>query len=422
MPLGQTPSARVESLESRTLLAGNVFASTIGGTLIIRGDALGNAITLERDGTAPGSFLLRGDDTTTVNGEGTLFFQGVTRGVHVSLGGGNDALAVRNADLRRDLTVLLGRGDDRVLLQDVTVARSLAIEGGHGDDQVDLLSVEVERNVDIDTANGNDLITLEDTEMGGRSKLRGGKGRDTFFLRDNGAASKLKTDFKRKDDALVTAPVQRNFDFRRGAQGWQAGFADFPVGQEALHDFQSGIRALPSELNTSGTGFLISGVNHPDDLFMFLKRKLGPADGITPGKSYEVRFEITFASNAYVGGFGVGGAPGDSVYLKAGATRAEPKANVIDPDGKLIMNVDKGDQAIGGPAASVVSTIGNGTEFDPENETPYVSLNRKHVHTPRVTADSNGELWLLVGTDSGFEATTALYYQNINATLIPLAG
>jgi len=30
-------------------------------------------------------------------------------------------------------------------------------------------------------------------------------------------------------------------------------------------------------------------------------------------------------------------------------------------------------------------------------------------------------LWLLVGTDSGFEATTALYYQRIEVTLTPVA-
>ena len=35
----------------------------------------------------------------------------------------------------------------------------------------------------------------------------------------------------------------------------------------------------------------------------------------------------------------------------------------------------------------------------------------------RATADAAGRLWLLVGTDSGFEGTTRLYYKTIRVTL-----
>ena len=34
-----------------------------------------------------------------------------------------------------------------------------------------------------------------------------------------------------------------------------------------------------------------------------------------------------------------------------------------------------------------------------------------------VSADSSGELWLVVGTDSGFEATTTIYYNLIKVKL-----
>jgi hypothetical protein len=37
-----------------------------------------------------------------------------------------------------------------------------------------------------------------------------------------------------------------------------------------------------------------------------------------------------------------------------------------------------------------------------------------------VNANASGELWLLVGTDSGFEGTTALYYQRIDVRLVPV--
>lgn len=36
-----------------------------------------------------------------------------------------------------------------------------------------------------------------------------------------------------------------------------------------------------------------------------------------------------------------------------------------------------------------------------------------------IAANEQGEIWLLVGTDSGFEGKTTLYYEGIGATLRP---
>ncbi len=41
---------------------------------------------------------------------------------------------------------------------------------------------------------------------------------------------------------------------------------------------------------------------------------------------------------------GIGGSPGESVYVKAGATTEEPLI-IEDSDGWLRMNIDKGNQA-----------------------------------------------------------------------------
>jgi len=75
-----------------------------------------------------------------------------------------------------------------------------------------------------------------------------------------------------------------------------------------------------------------------------------------------------------------------------------------------------------GTAASVVGNIANGLsadEIDMGNP-PYVSLKRQHEHEYTVTASPDGELWLLVGTDSGFEGLTGIYYQRIAVTLNPV--
>jgi hypothetical protein len=216
----------------------------------------------------------------------------------------------------------------------------------------------------------------------------------------------------------LSSSIRLEFDFRQGAQGWEAGFAEYSPQTEDMM-LEAEIRALPSELGINGTGYYLQGMNHSDDLFMFLKRRLGTDDGLVPGQEYRVIFTVVFASDAPSGAVGIGGPPGESVYLKAGASTVEPEV-YLDPDtGYYVMNVDKGSGSSGGgTAASVVGNIANGL---PAGETPrYISLERQHEHEYTVDANPDGELWLLVGTDSGFEGLTAIYYQSIAITLIPV--
>src|ERR1044071_2794704 len=127
-------------------------------------------------------------------------------------------------------------------------------------------------------------------------------------------------------------PISKSFDFRNGAQGWQAGFSDYaPATDTGFYELLSEMRSLPPELGVSGTGFFIQGNNHSADLFMFLKRRLDQSDGIVPGQTYRVTFTLVFASNAQSGCGGVGGPPGESVFLKAGASPTEPKALLSPP-------------------------------------------------------------------------------------------
>jgi hypothetical protein len=218
--------------------------------------------------------------------------------------------------------------------------------------------------------------------------------------------------------------VSVSFDFRDGALGWQAGFADYPptTDENGFYQLLAEVRTLPAELGVNGTGFYIQGNNHSDDLFMFLKRRLDSADGIVAGQTYQISFTVLFASGAQSGCAGIGGSPGDSVALKAGASAAEPTA-LFDSGllhSSLRMNVDKGNQGQGGLAASTTGTIANGIPCG-SAQNSYVSVQRTHQHTSLVNANAKGELWLLIGTDSGFEGLTALYYQRIDVTLTPVS-
>ena len=220
----------------------------------------------------------------------------------------------------------------------------------------------------------------------------------------------------------ISSSIRLDFDFRQGVQGWDAGFAEYSPEMEGMM-LEAEIRPLPSEIGINGTGYYVQGMNHSDDLFMFLKRRLGTDDGVVPGQEYRVMFTTVFASNAPSGALGIGGSPGESVYLKAGASMVEPEVYLDSETGYYLMNVDKGSGNSGnGTAASVIGDIANGLsaeEIDLENP-PYVSLVRQHEIQHTVTASPDGELWLLVGTDSGFEGLTGIYYQGIAVTLTPM--
>lgn len=220
--------------------------------------------------------------------------------------------------------------------------------------------------------------------------------------------------------AVVAQTIELNYDFHRGTLGWTADFADYPPNIGTGYELDARLRFMPRKLTRlPRQGFYIQGHNRSADLFMYLKRRLRVEDGIVASQTYRIEYVITLASNAATGCVGIGGAPGESVFLKAGASPIEPLA-VLQSNGWLRMNVDKGNQSQGGAAASVAGNIANG--IDCEQASPYYPfalIQRSHQHTTNVTANANGELWLLVGTDSGFEGLTRLYYQSIRVKLIP---
>jgi hypothetical protein len=214
------------------------------------------------------------------------------------------------------------------------------------------------------------------------------------------------------------------YNFHHNNLGWTADFADYPPSTDpngSLYELFAGQRYMPRKLTrVPKRGFYIQGHNRSDDLFMYLKRRLRAEDGIVAGQTYQIQFVITLASNAPTGCAGIGGAPGEGVVLKAGASAIEP-LSVLQPNGYLRMNVNIGDHQLGGTAASVAGNIANGIPC--EQALPYsqfVLIQRSHQHIVNVTASANGELWLLVGTDSGFEGITRLYYQSIRVKLIPV--
>ncbi len=199
------------------------------------------------------------------------------------------------------------------------------------------------------------------------------------------------------------------FDFSESSQGWVAGFADYPAGSEALYELASAYKQLPPPLNVRG-GLVISGNNHSDDLFMYIKRQVR---GFEPTTSYRVTFTVEFATDVPSGCGGVGGSPGESVWVKAGASTNEPTSSV-DQQGYRRMTIDKGNQSTSGKNAIAIGNVANSTLCE-QNIRRYEVKQLRSSQPVIVTTDQTGAAWLLVGTDSGFEAVTTLYYTRIVA-------
>lgn len=197
-----------------------------------------------------------------------------------------------------------------------------------------------------------------------------------------------------------------NFDFNRGAQGWIAGFADFPTGERAFYELQAGIRPLPPEISRLREGYMVNGNNHSDDLYMYLYRRLSRVNGLKPLTSYWVNYQITFNSDAPTGCFGAGGAPGESVYLKAGAINRRPTL-FVDPQNYIRTTFSH---------QPLVSNVANGISCEKELHS-YRRLIKRQSRSTVVTTNRWGEMWLIVGTDSGFESTTKIYFEKIKVWL-----
>jgi len=82
-----------------------------------------------------------------------------------------------------------------------------------------------------------------------------------------------------QSEIVLTPVVRYDFDFNEGPQDWEAGFANYPAGQEAFFELASDWRQLPDPLE--GMGMYITGHNHSTDLFMFLKRQITGFAGTT---------------------------------------------------------------------------------------------------------------------------------------------
>ena len=211
------------------------------------------------------------------------------------------------------------------------------------------------------------------------------------------------------DDSLDPVFISDS-PFETGTDGWVAEFADYATTTDSLTLQMLAVRSrLPMGLDTSKYAYLVQASNGSDDMFMYLKKKL---TGFNANQAYNISFEVTIGTNYPEEGIGAGGAPGGSMFLKAGASGIQPARKLVNEF--YHFNLDKGAQSEEGVDAVIIGDATNGTSQN------SFKLVRKSTTKPFVAkANEKGEIWLFVGVDSGYEGINTVYYDRITASISP---
>lgn len=197
------------------------------------------------------------------------------------------------------------------------------------------------------------------------------------------------------------------FDFEMDNAGFAPIYADYPAGEgvEEFYEFQYDYGKVPIE--GAGNGIFISGNNHSDDLFMGYMKVL---EGLTPSRTYHFTVSFKLATNVEGGMIGVGGSPGASVYVKGGVTAEKPQCEPDDQQ-HYRLNIDKGNQGTDGRDMRL---LGNLEKEDAQRPGEYEW--KVFSFSMQAKANDSGCVYLIIGTDSGFEATSSYYLDDISIT------
>jgi hypothetical protein len=214
----------VETMESRTLLAGNVLASVVNGDLMIKGDNLGNAIRIWAIGAnqyrvIPVNASIYGP--TTINGTTEYVANGVTRDISVKMLGGDDFVHLLDGNsprlvAPRNVKLDMGAGNDTAWVDQVQINGKLKVLGGDGNDQMPIVSSLIKGATTIDAGKGDDALYLNGSEFDGGVTATMGDGRDVVVDGTNAGGGQPGAVFKGKvqitlgkGDDIVSAVTSR---------------------------------------------------------------------------------------------------------------------------------------------------------------------------------------------------------------------
>lgn len=231
------------------------------------------------------------------------------------------------------------------------------------------------------------------------------KGKYLFFAASL-VAMILISSCEKDDSGLENLTLTETFE--SGANGWEALFGSYPEGEEEFYGLDSDVKALPTPLDQSKKAFMLSGNNHSDALRMFMVKQI---DGFIPGASYQLSVSLKLASMYPSSGIGIGGGPGSAVHIVAYASAGGFEKKYSDDSnssGYFDIEIIKDTVDDKAQSTADLGTVGiEGEEY------VYTMIERQNDEPLVCKADSNGKIWFIVGTWSGFEGITTLYYDEV---------
>lgn len=171
----KTFQPRLERLEDRQLLAGNVSAKLSGGNFIVRGDDAANRISVES--TGENTLVVRGFDTR-INGisNAARVFSRVTGEIQIHLRGGDDLIRVTNLITPGNVLVSLGDGNDEVVTGRDQLHSNARFAGSSSG------PLYVQGDLRLYGGSGRDLIYQSDLHVEGAGVTNLGSGDDSLFM------------------------------------------------------------------------------------------------------------------------------------------------------------------------------------------------------------------------------------------------
>ncbi len=218
------------------------------------------------------------------------------------------------------------------------------------------------------------------------------------------------------DETILPKTVVFETDFNKVANvnppdGWSAVFAEYPDGENEFYELNSGIKNLPEPLDQAKKAFMLSGNNHSDALQMWLVKQLS---GLAPESKYSIETEVELASKYPDGSVGIGGSPGNSVHLVSKFATQGYTLEKGKTEGENIKLVLKKVEAV--PESVMEIDLGD-VSINSDQYVYKLITRKKSSDANIVITDKDGKLWTVVGTWSGFEGISSLYYTRIKFTL-----
>ena len=220
--------------------------------------------------------------------------------------------------------------------------------------------------------------------------------------------------FSEMDDANVASDdLLSTFDFEDGEQGWEGGISDFPIDEKDSSDYSFSNIQVPVSLSLENKGLNISADNPHGDLFYYFKRKVSD---LGSNITYKIDFEFlvyTQLSQSET-------TSSEEIYLKVGAVNYEPNLQQLlwkNSENYFVLNIDKGET--NSESGKDIVNVGSVKEFT--SDTPDVISGNTFDFNIEVESNKNGEVWLVIGVDSGFKsqltfglAALTVYYRKQN--------